>query len=234
MRTHAVIVAAGESVRFGGKVPKQFRTVCGRPLLSWTVSRFEAASRIDQIVVVVAEEHVLYVAERVIDPHGFQKVRSIAIGGATRQESVLKGLEALPKATDFVAIHDGARPLVTPADIDRVVDVATRERAAILAVPVTDTVKRVKEEFVLATLDREALYLAQTPQVFQYDLIVSAHRKAAQMAAVAPITDDASLIEGLGFKVRTVEPTFPNLKVTTSDDWALVEVLLRKESCDKP
>ncbi|MDH4157593.1 MAG: 2-C-methyl-D-erythritol 4-phosphate cytidylyltransferase [candidate division Zixibacteria bacterium] len=229
MKVCAVIVAGGSSERFGGEVPKQFIEVHGRPLLSWTISRFEASSVVDQIVVVVAEEYLLFVSERVVDPFGFAKVSKIVIGGVTRPESVLKGLEALPLATDFAAIHDGARPLVRPEDIDRVVQTAVRERAAILAVPATDTVKRVAGDYVLSTQDRNALYLAQTPQVFQYDLIINAHRRAAAGSDTEWITDDASIIERAGFKVKVVEPSAPNLKVTSRDDLAIVDALLRRE-----
>ncbi len=227
MKTVALIVAGGSSVRFGGEVPKQFREVAGRPLLSWTISRFEAAERIDQIVVVVAEEYLLHTTRKVVDPYDFRKVTKIVIGGAERQESVRNGLEALPLSTSLAAIHDGARALTLPADIDRVVETAAKERAAILAVPVTDAVKRVRDGFVLATLDRNALYGAQTPQVFQYDLILTAHREAID--ARTPHPDDASIIEARGFKVRVVEPSGPNLKVTTRDDLRIVEALLAKE-----
>ena len=226
MKTYALIVAAGRSSRFGGAVPKQFRELCGRPLLAWTISRFEAAQSIDEIVVVVAEEHLLYASQTVVDPYGFAKVSKIVIGGETRQESVLKGLRALPFSTQFVAIHDGARPMVASSDIDRVVASAVKDRAAILAAPATDTVKRVRDGFVLGTLDRDSLYLAQTPQVFQYDLILQAHQNVIQEA---PATDDASLVESRGFKVRVVEPNSPNPKVTTPDDIQYVETLLRKE-----
>lgn len=227
MKTYALIVAAGRAVRFGGAVPKQFREVCGRPLLSWTVSRFEQAKAIDAIVVVVADEHLLYTSQKVIDPYGFTKVQKIVVGGDTRQESVLKGLKALPISTRLVAIHDGARPLTLPSDIDRVVETARAERAAMLAVPATDTVKRVRDGYILGTLERDSLYLAQTPQVFDYDLILEAHQSAS---AGQLVSDDAALIESRGFKVRVVEPTAPNLKVTTADDLAIVEALLRKEA----
>lgn len=232
MKVHAIIVAAGSSERFGGAVPKQFKEVCGRPLLAWTVSRFEAAEKIDWIVVVVAEEYLLYTSQRVIDPFDFPKVDKVVVGGESRRESVLKGLEALPISTDYVAIHDGARPLVDSVDIDRVVEVAIAERAAILAAKATDTVKRVKDGYVLSTLERNSLYLAQTPQVFQYDLIMAAH-KVAHSGKANNITDDAALIEARGFKVKIVEPASPNIKVTTHDDLILAEALLTKEGNGK-
>ena len=226
MKTCALIVAAGASKRFGGAVPKQFRLLCGKPLLSWTISRFEAASSIDQIVVVVAEEMLLYTNQKIVEPYGFAKVSKIVIGGATRQESVLRGLESLPTSTRLVAIHDGARPLVSAGDIDRVVNLAGRERAAVLAKPATDTVKRVRDGYVIATVDRDSLYQAQTPQVFQYDLILAAHR---QTIVGAKVTDDALLIENRGFKVCVVEASSTNIKVTTPDDLIMAGALLRME-----
>ena len=226
MKTYALIVAAGRSERCGGPTPKQFRFLHGRPLLAWTISRFEAANSIDRIVVVVAEDALIYTGKMVVDPYGFRKVEKIVIGGETRRESVFNGLKSLPISTQLVAIQDGARPLTLPSDIDRVVEVAARDKAAMLAIPSTDTVKRVKDGYILNTLDRRTLYLAQTPQVFQYDLILAAHSEAQQGEDV---TDDASLLEARGFKVRVVEPTGTNLKVTTSDDLHLAETLIRRE-----
>jgi 2-C-methyl-D-erythritol 4-phosphate cytidylyltransferase len=228
--TCALIVAGGSASRFGGDIPKQYVEVCGRPLLSWTVSRFEAAKSIDQIVIVAAEEYLLYVSERVVDPFGFAKVSKIVIGGETRQESVLKGLNALPLSTSFVAIHDGARPLVSPTDIDHVVEIAKKERAAILAAASTDTIKHVADGFIIDTKDRRTLYRAQTPQVFQFDLILSAHKELAESENVNDVTDDASLIERKGFKVRIVQPTAPNLKVTEKSDLILAKALLEREA----
>ena len=233
MKVYALIVAAGSSKRFNGAVPKQFTQVCGRPLLAWAVSRFEAAGMIDRIVVVVAEEYLLYTSEQVIDPFDFPKVTKIVIGGQTRRESVLKGLKALPISTEYVAIHDGARPLVSPADIDRAVETAISERATMLAARATDTVKRAREGYVLSTLERDSLYLAQTPQVFQYDLIMDAHKEAAASDKANRFTDDAAMVEARGFKVKIIEPTSPNIKVTTRDDLVLVEALLTKELDEK-
>jgi 2-C-methyl-D-erythritol 4-phosphate cytidylyltransferase len=226
MGSSAVIVAAGKSERFGGSTPKQFQVVCGRPLLAWTISRFEAASSIDRIMVVVAEEAILYTSRKVVDPYGFSKVVKIVSGGETRRESVWNGLNALPISTELVAIHDGARPLVASGDINRVVSVAASERAAILAIPATDAIKHVKEGFVLNTLRRDSLYQAQTPQVFRYDLIMAAHR---EVEADPAITDDAALIEARGFKVRVVEPSSVNLKITARQDLLLAEAVLRRE-----
>ncbi len=235
MKTCALIVAAGASRRLGGAVPKQFREVCGRPLLSWTIGRFEKADSIGNIIVVVAEEHLLFASEKVVDPYGFSKVTKIVPGGESRRESVLKGLERLPVSTGLVAIHDGARPFVSTGDIDRVVATAATEKAAILATRATDTVKRCEQGYIFATLDRDSLFLAQTPQVFAYDMIIAAHRAVAEEGHGADelgFTDDASMIEARGFKVRIVEPEHPNMKVTNADDLRIAEMLLSQEKDD--
>ncbi|UCD63239.1 MAG: 2-C-methyl-D-erythritol 4-phosphate cytidylyltransferase [Candidatus Zixiibacteriota bacterium] len=230
MKTVALIVAGGKSLRFGGEVPKQFRTVCGRPVLSWAIDSFERAGTINEVVVVVSEEYMAYTSEKVVDPYHFAKVRKIVAGGETRRQSVLNGLEGLPKGTDFVAIHDGARPLVTPEDVDKVVQVAHREKAAILALKAVDTVKRVKNSFIINTLERDTLYLAQTPQVFQYDLIVQAHRGFDESGGGDTVTDDACLVEQRGFKVKAVEPTSPNFKITSVRDLLFAETVLSERS----
>ncbi|MCP4706218.1 MAG: 2-C-methyl-D-erythritol 4-phosphate cytidylyltransferase [candidate division Zixibacteria bacterium] len=222
MNTVALIVAGGKGVRLGGPVPKQFRTIGDKPLLSWTISQFEKADKIDEIMLVVPEEYLLYANEKIVEPYNFKKLSKIINGGKTRQDSVLKGLKAIPISTSFVAIHDGARPIIHPDDINKVVESAINNKAAILARPMADTVKRVEAGYIISTLDREKLYRAETPQVFQYDLIFTAHQEFSGELA----TDDAYLIESRGFKVRTVIPDNPNIKVTTEKDLEIVKYLL--------
>lgn len=227
MKTTALIVAAGRGIRFGGKTPKQFRSIGERPLLGWTVRQFEKAKLIDDIVVVVSEDFLLYTNEKIGHSGTNSKLTKIVAGGATRRQSVLKGLRSLPISTSFVAIHDGARPIVYATDIDRVVEMAQKERAAILARPITDTVKRGEIGFILSTLDRSRLFLAETPQVFQYDLILKAHNNAS---AKDTTTDDATLVEALGFKVKIVVPEKPNIKVTDENDLKIARMFLEEES----
>ncbi|HDL04479.1 MAG TPA: 2-C-methyl-D-erythritol 4-phosphate cytidylyltransferase [candidate division Zixibacteria bacterium] len=225
MKTVAIIVAAGRGVRFGGDIPKQFRNIHDRPLLYWTAVQFEKAKSIDEIILVVAEDFLLYANEKVVTRNNFKKLTRIIKGGETRRESVANGLKALSISTGFVAIHDGARPVIDSADIDNVVDVAKKERAAILARPIADTVKRVESDFIITSLDRSKLYQAETPQVFQYDLILSAHEK---YISGKEVTDDSSLVEALGFKVRTVIPAKNNLKVTSEEDLQLAELIIKE------
>ena len=226
MSNWAIIVAAGKSERFGDPLPKQFHEIAGRPLLSWTIEKFELASLIDKIVVVVAADYQLETSQKIIDPFGFNKVVKVVSGGDSRQESVSKGLEALPESVKVVAIHDGVRALVSPEDIDKVVKLALAEKAAILAVPATDTLKKVKNHSVAETLDRSQIWLAQTPQTFEYKLILEAHRKFADNPKGTIVTDDASLVEALGVGVKVVESSSMNLKVTTAADMKYVEIVL--------
>jgi len=228
MKATAIIVAGGSGERFGGEPPKQYQLVAGRPLLSWTVSRFEQAVSIDRIVIVAGEDFLLYVNNQVVNPYGFSKVAKIVPGGATRGESVKRGIDSLPMSTPYVAIHDGVRPLVKPADIDAVVAEAQKHRAAILAAPVTDTVKRAKDGLILATLDRRNLFLAQTPQAFQYDLIKEAYQKGNQEGLEG--TDDAVMVEAIGFMVTLVPATGPNPKLTRPEDLEYITMILEREN----
>ncbi len=228
MKTVALIVAGCSGERFGGDAPKQFQLVAGRPLLAWTIARFEQAASIDQIVVVVAEDFLLYVNNQVVDPFGFAKVTKIIPGGTTRGESVRRGIDSLPISTSYVAIHDGVRPLVRPSDIDAVVAEAQHHRAAILARPITDTVKRAKDGLIIATLDRRHLFLAETPQVFQYDLIKEAYHKGNQEGIEG--TDDAVMVETLGFMVTLVASTGPNPKLTRPEDLEYIKMVLEREN----
>ena len=229
-KTVAIIVAGGSGERFGGDIPKQFQLFAERPLLAWTIARFEDASTIDEIVIVVAEDYLLYVNNQVVNPYGFTKVVKIVPGGASRTESVYKGLESLGASTSFVAVHDAVRPLVKASDIDLVVLEARNSRAAILGRPVAETIKRARDGMIMATVDRQNLFVAETPQAFQYDLLKEAYRKG--MAANKPMTDDAAMVEALGFQVKLVNSTGPNPKLTTKDDSDFIKMMLERESGD--
>ncbi len=229
MSIAAVIVAAGKSDRLTGALPKQFRDVAGKPLLAWTLSRFEQAKTIDTVVIVASEEFLLF-SQEIVDRFSISKVSKIVTGGKNRYDSVRLGLEALPKQTAHVAIHDAARPLVAPDDIDRVAQAAVESGAALLAIPVADTVKQSEEGRVFRTVSRENLYLAQTPQVFPYAKILSLHTAYAEHGSTNEITDDVSLAEGNGLPVRIVEPNGPNFKLTTPRDLIVIEAILERES----
>jgi 2-C-methyl-D-erythritol 4-phosphate cytidylyltransferase len=216
----AIVAAAGSSVRMGG-LDKLFAPLGGRPLLARTLAAFEECTAIDRVVLVLAIENLapgLALAEE----EGLSKVRSVCPGGPRRQDSVREGLKALGPC-DWVVVHDGARPLVTPQLIEEGLAAAEETGAAICALPAQDTVKQVDERGqVSRTLDRRHLWLIQTPQVFRYDMLLKAHERSRRLA-----TDDASLVERLGYQVRVYLGSRRNLKVTTPEDLALAEALLR-------
>ena len=223
MSCTAIIVAGGKGRRLGTTRAKQYLNLAGRPLLLWTLEAFQRCPVIDHVVLVVGTGLVLPVTV-LLRPFKLTKVRKICPGGEQRVDSVRAGLDQLPDGTALVAIHDAARPLVTPELIQRVVTEARLHGAALPVVPVPDTVKLLDGDTVSRTLDRRELCLAQTPQVFAVDLIRRAHQQELQHPG--PITDDAQLVELLGHPVRAVFGDPDNFKVTVNDDLLRAEALL--------
>jgi 2-C-methyl-D-erythritol 4-phosphate cytidylyltransferase len=220
----AIIVAAGRGSRAGAGRAKQFREISGIPVIIHTLLRFERSETVGESVVVLpaeAREEFLALARG----HGLRKVSRAVAGGATRAESVVRGLEALGDGEGVVAVHDGVRPFVTPEEIDRTVREAEAHGAAVLAVPAVDTIKEVERGAVVRTPERARLWQAQTPQCFRVELL---RRAYAQPGALGPdSTDDSSLVERLGAAVRVVEGGAHNFKLTTPRDFALAEILLK-------
>ncbi|MBI2342753.1 MAG: 2-C-methyl-D-erythritol 4-phosphate cytidylyltransferase [Deltaproteobacteria bacterium] len=225
MRTIAIIPAAGAGMRMGGETPKPYLFLGGESILALSVARLAAATRIDGIVLVVAPGRITEVEQTVMAQH--PKVRCVVAGGETRQTSVRCGLEAISSRCDFVAVHDAARPLIAPATIDRCVERAMQEGAAIVAVPAADTVKVVHaDHHILETVPRETIWLAQTPQVIAYELLCRAMAHADAQGLVG--TDEAALVEAFGVRVAVVHGSRWNLKITTPEDLRLAEVLLER------
>ncbi len=217
----AIIVAAGEGKRMGG-VDKVFAPLGGQPVLLRATRPFQQSPLVDQIVVVVNGEKENRCRALVTGPE-WSKVTDVCLGGERRQDSVAAGLERLDDF-DWVIIHDGARPLVTADLIERGLEAAKETGAAAAAVPVTDTIKVVgRDEIVRQTPPRQNLRAVQTPQVFRFDVIQIAHKQDAR-----DVTDDASLVERLGHKVKLYTGSYDNIKITTPDDLALAEILLKK------
>ncbi|MFC2017759.1 2-C-methyl-D-erythritol 4-phosphate cytidylyltransferase [Chloroflexota bacterium] len=220
-RTGAVITAAGASRRMGG-VDKIFANIAGQPLLAHTVSVFQRCAAVDRIVIVLSESN-LEQGRRMVEEHGFSKVLEVCRGGERRQDSVFEGLRRLEECR-WIAIHDGARPCLDPGLIEQGLREARETGGAIAAMPVKETIKVVGEMGIIQdTPGRETLRAAQTPQVFRSDIIMEAYRQAKGEA-----TDDAALVEALGYQVKTYTGSYDNIKVTTSEDLALAEVILRK------
>ena len=212
-------MAAGSGRRFG-EGDKLFAPLAGRPLIAHSLMAFEVCRLIDRVVLVLTEEN-LERACRLVDAAGFDKVAVICPGGPRRQDSVRLGLEALGECR-WVVVHDGARPLVTAALIEAGLAAAAETGAAIAAVPLADTLKEAADDgLVRRTLDRRNLWAAQTPQVFDYELLREAHRQAD-----GEVTDDAALVEALGRRVKVFPGSARNLKVTTAADLALAQALL--------
>ncbi len=217
----AVIVAAGRGERMGG-VDKMFAPIAGEPVLARVVSVFEQCNAIDQIVIVLSERN-LEQGKKLVAEQGFSKVTDVCIGGKLRQDSVAAGLGRL-KSCHWVVIHDGARPLVTVALIEAGLQAAKEGGAAVAAVPVTDTIKVAGDDrFVQGTPPRRSLWAVQTPQVFRSDIITDAYRQIR-----AEATDDASLVERLGYRVKLFMGSYDNIKITTANDLALAEIIWQK------
>ncbi len=227
MKNYAIITAAGKGTRLPGAVAKQFRPIGSKPLLAWTIDKFEQCPSIDAIHLVVAGEDLNYTHEAVVDRFKYKKVERIVAGGKTRFDSILCGLRSVPETANLVYIHDGVRPLVSIAEIEAVGKEAEAYDAAILAVRQTETLKRIEDGFVIATLDRDKIWIAQTPQVFKYEAIISAYIQALE--SKRDFTDDSSVCEAFGISVRVVEGSTANIKVTTPEDLDLARKLLTME-----
>ena len=217
----AVIVAAGNSRRMGG-VDKVLASLGGKSLLAWTVYAFQECNLVDQIVLILSEQNIEH-SRRLVTEQGWSKVSDICLGGRRRQDSVAVGLKCL-KDCDWVIIHDGVRPFVTVDLISSGLEAAKETGAAIAAVPVTDTIKVATDcRIVKETPPRQNLWAVQTPQVFRIDIINEAYFRSND-----DVTDDASLVERLGYRVKIYMGSYDNIKITTPDDLALAEVLWRK------
>jgi len=224
-RTAAIVPAAGRGSRIGLKIPKTFVDLGGAPLLARTIALLAASRRIALIQPVLPRAHLARFRTGILSRHRWAACRPAVAGGRERQDSVAAGLRALPDDVEYVVIHDGARPFATTALVDRVLAEARRHGAALAAIPVQDTVKRVSADFFLAgTVDRRSLWLAQTPQAFSVGLLREAHARAR--AAGLEATDDAALVEALGHPVRVVLGSRLNFKITTREDLALARKLV--------
>lgn len=222
--TSAVILAAGTGSRFGGDTKKQYIPLCGVPCIVRAAAAFEACPEIDEIILVgdLSELSAVFPRDR------FKKIKKTVPGGKTRQESALLGFDAISDKADYVAVHDGARCLVTPQIITETVKAAYKYRAAAAAHRAEDTVKICdRDGMVEKTQDRDGVWLVQTPQVFLCDL----YRVGAYMAKKdkVSVTDDCMLCERLGFRVKMVESGRSNIKLTSPDDLPLCEAILSSE-----
>lgn len=222
----AIVLSAGRSMRMGGGVNKQFIELLGKPLLCYSLVAFERCAAVDAIVLVRSPEYAAQ-TERLVRQFDFKKVCAITAGGVERQNSVWNGLEKCDAATKIVAVHDGARPLVTPELIEATIASARAHGTGIAATKVVDTIKEAAPDGTVArTVDRSRLWAVQTPQTVRFDLLREAY--GAVLGKNLMVTDEAAAVELLGHTVHLVETPFLNLKVTRPNDLAVAEALLRE------
>lgn len=221
-----IILAAGRSTRMGGTGNKQFLELLGKPLLTYSLAAFEACAVVDHVVLVRRPDYARQ-AEAIVQANGFQKIRAYVDGGLERQNSVWNGLSFCPRGTEIVAVHDGARPLVTPELIQSTVASARERGTGIAASKVVDTLKEARDDAsVVRTVDRTRLWAVQTPQTVRYELLRQAYHEVLNQHIV--VTDEAAAVELIKQPVHLVRTPFYNLKITTPDDLAVAEALLRQ------
>jgi 2-C-methyl-D-erythritol 4-phosphate cytidylyltransferase len=228
MKTVAIIPAGGFGKRMQGRLSKQYLPVNGKPILAHTLNVFQLSPDIDDIILVTPEEDVPAVKQIVVDSWKMTKVRRVLAGGKQRQDSVRNGLAVIGDGVDVVLIHDAVRPFISGDLIRRVVREAEEWGAVTVGMPVKDTVKRVDPDgWILETLNRQVLWLTQTPQAFRRSVIQAAYRRADDDGFYG--TDDASLVERMGVQVKMIEASYENIKITTPEDLLLAELLIERQ-----
>lgn len=217
----AIIVAAGKGTRMGSEIPKQYMTIAGKTILDTTLYKFEKNNFIDEIILVVNKEDIDYVKANIACD--YKKIIKVLNGGKTRTESVYEGIKMVAENCKVLLIHDGVRPFVSYNLINTCVENAYNYKACIPAIDVVDTIKEVSDGFVEKTLDRTILKSVQTPQAFDYALI----RECYGLAINEKInfTDDASIVEYYGYKVKIIDGLTRNIKITTPLDLRIAEIL---------
>lgn len=228
MQADVVVVAAGKGRRLQSQFPKQFLPLAGKPILAHTLTVFDQHPRIENVIIVGAEDWLFYISTDVVEKFGIQKVKKIVAGGEERQQSVQAGVVALESKKKAVLVHDGVRPFVSIALIDRVLDGLPGADACIPALPSADTIKEIDGEWIKKTIARERLRCVQTPQAFLPEKLRGALQHAEQKSLYA--TDEAALIEHLRGKVRWVEGEPFNIKITTEFDLKMANLIMGEKN----
>ena len=225
MKVTAIIVAAGKGKRMLHSVPKHFIRLEDRPVLAYTLDVFEKCPDVHQILIVSRSGEEDYCLREVVEKYGYKKVLKIVIGGDRRQDSVYNGIQELDEDTDIVVVHDGVRPFVSQNTLSNAIKLAMFADGVVTAVPVKDTIKNVGDDGIIrSTPDRSSMWYAQTPQVFKRRILEEAYLRAYNDKFTG--TDESSLVERLGYKVKIVEGTSDNIKITTKEDLLFAEVIL--------
>lgn len=222
-----IIPAAGHGKRMKNDVSKQYIEIDGKPIVAYTLEKFQNSKCIDEIILVVGEDEVGYVEKYIKNRYEFSKITNIVIGGKERQDSVYEGLKSMSEDTDIVLIHDAVRPLISLEAIEKIVEETVKLKACIFGVKVKDTIKVVDEwGNVVDTPDRNQLYAIQTPQAFEKTLICEAYKKGIREGFRA--TDDSMFVEKYSeIKVKVVEGNYANIKITTPEDFQIVKESMR-------
>lgn len=227
----AIVLAAGSGKRMGTKVQKQFLDLGGYPVLYYSLRAFED-SPVDEIILVTGESQIDFCRKEIVEQYGFQKVKTVTAGGAERYHSVFRGLNCLSAETSLVLIHDGARPFVDQGIIGRTIEDAQKYGACVAGMPAKDTVKIAdREGFAETTPDRSLVWTVQTPQAFNRELICRAYKAMMESEALQQgVTDDAMVVERMtGEPIRLTEGSYENIKVTTPEDMAVAEAILKRK-----
>ena len=222
-----IIVAAGSGSRMNMGINKQFIKLKDKEIIVYTLEKFYKHKNIDEIVVVVKEEEAEFFKNEIIDKYNFENIK-IAYGGKERQNSVYNGLKMLDDKCDIVLVHDGARPFISKSLIDNCIEEAKNHNAVVVGVPVKDTIKVINEDNdIVDTPERSKLWAVQTPQTFNYDILVKSYEDAFKNEFYG--TDDAMLVERIGYKVKMIEGSYNNIKITTQEDLNIGNQILQFE-----
>lgn len=217
-----IIVCSGIGKRMNSNVPKQFIKVNDKPIVCYTIDKFENCNYIDEIIIVTNKEYIDYFKNSIINDYNYKKISAVIEGGKERLNSVYNGINYIEYNEDsIVLIHDGVRPFIDEKDIINIIEETKMYNACILGVKVKDTVKICKDGFIQTTPNRENIWLAQTPQAFKYNIIKEAYEYAFNNNLF--VTDDASVVENFGFKVKIIEGNYSNIKITTKEDLKFFE-----------
>ncbi len=224
MKMSLVIPAAGTGSRMKSKTNKQFLQLQDRPVLAHTIGLFHEIPEIEEIIIVVAEKEVDFCRIQIAEKYGFQKIKKIIPGGSSRQESVYKGFLETSSDSDYIIIHDGARPLLKKEKIEEFIKALQNQEALVMAVPEKNTIKKVKDSFIIHTINREDVWEIQTPQAFSREVLRQAFIKVAGNYHL--YTDDSSMVEELKVPVKIFPGDYLNIKITVPEDLKLGKLIL--------
>lgn len=227
-KTTAIILAAGKGKRMQSDIPKQYLEINGKMILYYTLKQFQESSFIDEIIIVVGEGEKDFCKEKIIDKYGLKKVTEVVVGGKERYHSVYNGLQKVSRETEYIFIHDGARPFITQEILERAWISVKKYKACVVGMPTKDTIKIANEnQQIKATPDRSKVWLVHTPQVFEKKLIQTAYEKIMSCEDDT-ITDDAMVVEKtMQHPIQLIEGSYKNIKITTPEDLELAKIYLR-------